>query len=26
VPAQSPDASLAWAPPEVRDAGGGEER
>ena len=26
VPAQSPDASLAWAPPEVRDAGGGEEQ
>ena len=24
VPAKSPDASLAWAPPEVRDAGEGE--
>src|SRR5262249_51657112 len=25
VSAETPDASLSWAPPEVREAGGGEE-
>jgi NADH-quinone oxidoreductase subunit I len=26
VSAETPDASLSWAPPEVREAGGGEEQ